>query len=195
MDRYAPLLQDGLDLLAGSVAGGGVSVSLLSDHLLELVSDVNLVAAGTQSVWSHEGQRHETMARTARKGNEPSGHQVRVVENLDERLDGGALLGLGLAHGACDLARVAVDADNCSDEATMRSTHHTQHTHNNKRGAPMQKPNLRPSLPWSNVFTITPLRPAYRPANTTTTLPLLRLATPQASGQTADDTHEPCGTS
>jgi len=38
------------------------------------------------------------------------GHQVVIVDNLDEGLDLGALLLAGLAHAAGDLAGVALDA-------------------------------------------------------------------------------------
>jgi hypothetical protein len=40
----------------------------------------------------------------------PRGHQVVVVDDLDERLDLAALLLARLGHAACDLQRVALDA-------------------------------------------------------------------------------------
>lgn len=108
----------------------------------------------------HDTARRSTMWMV----NAPSGHQVRVVQALDEGLDLGALLLLLLAHGAGDLARVAVDADDWSGRTHTASIKSEQPPMVNPAtgdaNAPTQKPNFLPSLPLSNAFTITPLRPA-----------------------------------
>ena len=78
-----PLLKHLLDRLAGLNAGLRVTKHLIVQDLLQ----VNV-------------------------GDVAGGHDVVVVDLLDERFHLGALFHLGLAHGACHLTRVTVNAGN-----------------------------------------------------------------------------------
>lgn len=90
-----------LELLAGLALGGGVLDGVLVDHTadagrLVLGLDVNRVSGG---------------------------HHVVVVDNLDKRLQGAALLDLLLAHATRDLAGSSVDTSNqCVSVRSLRVT-------------------------------------------------------------------------
>jgi len=80
-------------------------VALLQNLLNDLLS---ILALGNLL----EGLGRDSRLETLKLESVASGHQVVVVDDLDERLNLGALLLSGLGHAARDLAGVPLDTSN-----------------------------------------------------------------------------------